>query len=77
MQSISAFVRFKENLRDPQLIKDKPSNVITFQKRNVITVVYEMCVLLPGPLTAKRRLRLSSQYLRCQTAKKVSLLFPK
>ena len=30
-----------------------------------------MCVLLPGPLTAKRRLRLSSQYLRCQTAKKV------
>lgn len=30
-----------------------------------------MCVLLPSPLTAKRRLRLSSQYLRCQTAKKV------
>ena len=41
-------------------------------KRNVINVVQqELCSLLPDLLTAKRRLRLSSQYSQCQTAGKV------
>lgn len=67
MQSISAFVRSKK-ITSSSTYLSKPSNVITFEKKLQTYVVHLMCSVLPHLLTAKRRLRLSSQYSRCKTA---------
>ena len=82
MKCINTLQRFafKENYEFLKSTIDKsisdPSNVITFEKKLQTYVVHLMCSLLPSLLTAERRLRLSSQYLRCQIAKKASLLLP-
>ena len=62
----------QRKLRVPQTVKRQPKQCHNFRKKTSNMIVHLMCSVLPHLRTAKRRLRLSSQYSRCKIAGKTT-----